>query len=90
MLSRQKRLPDPAAVDLEPIHHDPAYAAALAELEQLEGRLAQVEPAAARSSGPNFLPEAAPFRRSIRARSWRPPMKRKRCYAPVLSRRRRG
>jgi len=43
MLSRQKRLPDPAAVDLQPIHHDPAYAAALAELEQLEGRLAQVE-----------------------------------------------
>jgi hypothetical protein len=43
MLSRQKRLPDPATINIHPIADDPQYQAALAELQILEERLAQIE-----------------------------------------------
>ena len=47
LLSTKKKLPDySAAIDLEPIQSDPAYAAALAELEQ---RLAETEKRRARA-----------------------------------------
>jgi hypothetical protein len=43
MLARQKRLPDPAELKIEPIGNDATYQAALAELQALEKGLAQSE-----------------------------------------------
>ena len=43
MLSTKRRLPDPAAGDLEPINQNPQYRAGLGELEALESRQAETE-----------------------------------------------
>ena len=49
-MSTKKKLPDySAAIDLEPIQSDPTYAAALAELTELEQRLAETEKRRARA-----------------------------------------